>query len=58
MWKSNRKQKSRTVNECELCQRERDVLEGEMRDLHKSGIESFCALDSREETIAIVGDRW
>ena len=34
------------------------MLEGEMRDLNKSGMESFDALDSREKTIAILGDRW
>ena len=44
--------------ECELYQEERDVLEGEMRDLDKSGMASFDALDSREKTIAILGDRW
>ena len=44
--------------ECELYQEERDVLEGGMRDLNKSGTESFDALDSREKTIAILGDRW
>ena len=42
------------VAECELYQEERDVLEGEMRDLDKSGMESFDALDSREKTIAIL----
>ena len=29
-----------------------------MRDLDKSGIKSFDALDSREKTIAMLGDRW
>ena len=29
-----------------------------MRDLNKSGMKSFDALDSREKTIAILGDRW
>ena len=42
------------VAECELYQEERDVLEGEMRDLNKSGMESFDALDSREKMIAIL----
>ena len=47
------------VAECELYQEERDVLEGEMRNLNKkSGLKSFDALDSRENTIAILGDRW
>ena len=47
------------VAECELYQEERDVLEGEMRDLDKSGMKSFDALDnSQEKTIAILGDRW
>ena len=44
--------------ECELYQAERDVLEREMQDLNKSGMKSFDALDSREKTIAILGDRW
>ena len=46
------------VVECALYQEERDVLEGEMRDLNKSGMKSFDALDSRKKTIAILGDRW
>ena len=46
------------VAECELYQEERDVLEGEMQDLNKSGMESFDALDSLEKTIAVLGDRW
>ena len=29
-----------------------------MRDLDKNGIESFDALDSREKTIATLGNRW
>ena len=44
--------------ECELYQEERDVLEGEMRDLNKGGMGSFDALDRWEKTIAILGDRW
>ena len=44
------------VVECELNQEERDVLEGEMRDLHESSMESFDKLDSRKKTIAVVGD--
>ena len=43
---------------CELCKEERDVLEGEMRDMNEGGMKSFDALDSREKTIAILGDRW
>ena len=46
------------VAECKLHKEEREVLEGEMRDLNKSGTKSFDALDSREKTIAILGDRW
>ena len=46
------------VAECELHQEERDVLEGEMRDLNKSSMESLDALDSREKTIATLGYRW
>ena len=50
--------RTRIVAECEPYQEERDVLEGEMRDLNKSGMKSFDSLDSREKTIAILGDRW
>ena len=39
------------VAECELYQEKRDVLEGEMRDLDKSGMKSFDALDSREKRL-------
>ena len=35
------------------------MLEGEMRDLNKSGMKSFDALDSRrEKTISTLEDRW
>ena len=34
-----------------------DVLDGEMREVKECGIKSFDALDSREKTIAILGDR-
>ena len=44
--------------ECELYKEERDVLEGGMRDVNKRVMESFDALDSREKTIAMLGDRW
>ena len=37
------------VAECELYQEERDVLEGEMRDLNKSAVKSVDTLDSREK---------
>ena len=30
----------------------------EMREVKEGGIKSFDALDSREKTIAILGDRW
>ena len=33
------------------------MLEREMQDSNKGGIESFDALDRRERTIAILGDR-
>ena len=48
------------VAECGLYQEERDVLEGEMRDLDKSGMKSFDALHSREKTIAMIAaaTRW
>ena len=34
------------------------MLEGEMRDVNEGGMESLDALDSREKTIAVLGDRW
>ena len=37
------------VAECELYQEERDVLEGEVRDLNKSAVKSVDTLDSREK---------
>ena len=43
--------RTHTVAECELYQEERDVLEGEMRDLNKSGMKSFDALDSQEKPL-------
>ena len=46
------------VAECELYNEERDVREGEMRDMNEDGMKSFEALDRREKTIAILGDRW
>ena len=46
------------VAECELYKEEREVLEGEMRDMNEDGMKSFEALGSREKTIAILGDRW
>ena len=45
------------VAECELYKDERDILLEEMREVKEGGIKSFDALDSREKTIAILGDR-
>ena len=36
---------------------ERDILEKEMREVNEGGMNLFEALDSREKTIAILGDR-
>ena len=44
--------------ECEPYKEERDILEEETREVKEGGIQSFDALDSREKTIAILGDRW
>ena len=49
--------RTHVVAECELYQEKRDMLEGEMRDSNKSGMESFDVLDSREKTIAILRGR-
>ena len=47
------------VGECEIYKEERDLLE-EMREIDKCVMEKFGTLliDSREKTIAILGDRW
>ena len=37
---------------------ERDVLEEEVREIDECDMEEFGALDRREKTIAILGDRW
>ena len=42
--------------ECKVYKKERDVLEGEMRDVNEGGMESFDALGSREKKVAILGD--
>ena len=42
------------VAECEVYKEERDVLE--VRDMNEDGMKSFEALDSREKTIAVLGD--
>ena len=44
--------------ECEIYKEERDVLEGEMRNVNEGSLKPFDALDSREKTIAMLGDRW
>ena len=43
--------------ECELYKEERDTLEKEMREVNEGGMNLFEALDDREKTIAIQGDR-
>ena len=44
------------MGECEIHKEERDLLE--MRKIDKCDMEKFGTLDSREKTIAILGDRW
>jgi len=46
------------MTECELYKEEWDNLEGEMRGVKEGGMKSFDALDSREQAMAILGDRW
>ena len=46
------------VAECELYKEERVIQVEEMRKVKEGGIKSFDALDNREKTIAILGDRW
>lgn len=50
--------RTHTVTECELHKEERDVLEGDMREVGEGGMSSFDILDNREKTIAILGDSW
>ena len=45
------------IGECEIYKEERDALK-EMRSLDVCDIEEFARLESSEETIAILGDRW
>ena len=52
-----RESRTHKVVECELYKEERDILEREMREVNEGGIKSFDALDIREKTIAILGDR-
>ena len=44
--------------ECGICTEERDVLQEVMRARDECDMEELGALDSSEETIAILGDRW
>ena len=37
---------------------ERDAFEEHMREIDECHTEKFSTLDSREKTIAILGDRW
>ena len=37
---------------------ERDVLEGEMKQMYQCDVEKLGTLYSSEETIAILGNRW
>ena len=46
------------VGECEMHKEERHVLEEEMREVDACDMEEFGTLDSRDKTIAILGDRW
>ena len=52
-----RESRIQLVAECELYKDEHDILEEEMREVKEGGIKSFDALDIREKTIAILGDR-
>ena len=44
------------MGECSIYKEERDLLA--MRTKDECDMEKFGTLDSREKTIAIVGDRW
>ena len=46
------------VGECEMYKEQRDVLEEEMREIDECDVEDFGTLDSSENTIAVLGDRW
>lgn len=42
----------------EACKEERDVQDGEMRDVKEGSMKSFDAPDSKGKSMAILGDRW
>ena len=46
------------IGECELYKEERYALEEEMKILDVCDMEEFGRLESSENTIAILGDRW
>ena len=52
-----RESRTHIVAECELYKKERDTLVEEIREVNEGGMDLFEALDSREKTIAILGDR-
>ena len=46
------------VGECEIHEKERDVLEEDMKKIDECDMEKFGTLDNSEKTMAILGDRW
>ena len=50
--------RTHTAEQCKIYEEERDALEVEMRKAGECDMEGFSRLESREKTIAIVGDRW
>ena len=46
------------IGECEIYKEDRDVFVEEMRKLDERDMEEVDRLESRQKTIAILGDRW
>ena len=57
-WGKAIESRTHIVEKCEIYNEERDVLEEEMRAIDECNMEEIDTLNSSEETIAILGDRW
>ena len=49
--------RSHILGKSEMHKEERDVVEGEIKELDECDMEDFGTLDSSEKTIATLGDR-
>ena len=55
---TTKESRTHIVGECEIYKEERDALEEETRKLDICVTEELGRLESREKTIATLGDRW